>query len=332
MKVHIISFTQAGFSLSKQIDSDSSTFGKGKKVSEWTKTHFQKGNCLIFIGAAGIAVRSIAPFLENKKNDPAVLVIDEKGRFVIPILSGHIGGANEMAVKIAEKLGAQAVLTTASDVNGLPAIDVFASKNGLEINDMTLAKEFASSFLNYHELMRQGILNSSTIPVVSSFSDVPKVTLPFFSISPYIKKDTLNLIPRCVILGIGCKKGKSPEELKDFVLKNLESRKIDVRSVLKIASIDLKKEEKALVSLAQSLNVPFVTFSAVALNRIKQKVSHSDFVSSVTGTDNVCERSAFAAGSDSLIASKISSDGMTLAIGMKKEKIEIPEEFKGCLI
>lgn len=324
MNIHIISFTKKGFSLSKRLkdlleEEVSLSFG-GKigseekspqknelssiyvPLSEWVKTHFQRGNALVFIGAAGIAVRAIAPFLKSKTSDPAVIVIDEKGSFVIPILSGHIGGANSLAKKIAGLLGAQAVLTTASDVNNLPAIDEFAAQNNLSISDMGKAKDFAAKVLNGEN--------------------------PSFTISVYIKNDILSLIPKCVILGIGCKKGKSPKELEEFVRESLDEHKIDYRSLDKIASIDLKKDEKAIVSLAESLKIPFLTFSAQELNQIQQKVTPSAFVSEITGTDNVCERSVFAAGASEIIVHKSACNGMTLAIGIKKINIEIPEEFQ----
>lgn len=327
MNVHIISFTQAGFSLSKRIQNLLShadfsenfaqiTLSFGGKAwdgesssiyqphSQWVKSYFQKGNALIFIGAAGIAVRAIAPFVKDKTSDPAVLVLDEKGSFVIPLLSGHIGGANELSRKIAALIGATPVITTASDCNNLPAIDEFAAKNNLSINDMKLAKNFTARMLENDE-------NS-----------------PGFTISVYIKNDILSLIPKCVVLGIGCKKGKSPQELQDFVLETLKSHGIDNRSLVQISSVDQKKEEKALISLSETLQLPFVTFSAEKLNQIPQKVSHSDFVEKTLGTDNVCERAVFASGASELIVPKTAKDGMTIAIGIKKIDIEIPEELK----
>ena len=310
MKLHAISFTKAGFSLSQKISCDSSVFIRDVALSDWVKTHFKKGNCLIFIGAAGIAMRALAPFIKDKKEDPAVIVIDEKGSFVIPLLSGHIGGANETARLIAAKLGAQAVITTASDVNGLPAIDEFAARKGLIINSMELAKKFAVQMLEY------------------SSDSAKEHEAPSFSVSIHSKNDSLNLIPSCVILGAGCKKGRSAGEFEAFLRKTLDFHKIDIRSIQKIASIDLKKNENAFVSLAESLKVPFVTFSAGELNEISQKVTPSDFVSEITGTDNVCERSVFAAGAEELIVPKTSFNGMTLALGVKKTEIEIPEELQ----
>ena len=344
MQIYIISFTEAGFSLAERIrslikESDTREFGEldfsevtvdcassarknSISLSEWVKVHFKEGNALVFIGAAGIAVRAIAPFVRDKTTDSAVLVIDEKGSFVIPILSGHIGGANELARGIARVLGATPVITTASDVNNLPAIDEFAKKNNLVINDMQKAKEFAVKVL--HESCKASEKNCS--PELDSGSR------PQFAISLYIKNDILNLIPQCVVLGIGCKKGKSAEELQSFVCETLKTHKIDYRSVEKIASIDLKKDENAILSLSESLKRPFVTFSAEELNAIPQKVSHSDFVSEITGTDNVCERAVWAAGASEIIIPKTVKDGMTLAVGVRKIEVEIPEGLKKFLI
>lgn len=338
MQIHIISFTQAGFSLSERIQNllfqadfsgrdgevtlsfagnvavKNENFLSGENLSlkcppssvymplsQWVQTHFCTKNALVFIGAAGIAVRAIAPFVNDKKTDPAVIVIDEKGSFVIPLLSGHIGGANELARKIASQIGAMAVITTASDVNNLPAIDEFAAKNNLSINDMKLAKEFSARLL-------------------------AKIS-PEFTISVYIKNDILSLIPKCLVLGIGCKKGKSREELKNFVFETLKSYKIDIRSLVQISSVYQKKDEKAIISLAEDLKLPFVTFSTEELNSVSQKVSHSDFVEKTLGTDNVCERAVFASGADELLLPKTARNGMTLAVGMRKFDIEIPEKL-----
>jgi len=312
MAVHIISFTQAGVSLSERICCDSAVFIRDITLSDWVKAHFCSGNALVFIGAAGIAVRAIAPFVKDKKTDPAVLVIDEKGSFVIPILSGHIGGANELARKIALEIGAVPVITTASDVNNLTAIDEFAAKNNLAINDMNLAKDFAAKRLS---VKTEGANE-----------------IPHFTISVYIKNDILSLIPKSIVLGIGCKKGKSAEELENFVKETLESYEIDYRSLESVNSVNQKKDENAIILLANSLKLPFVTFPAEELNKITQKVSHSDFVEKTLGTDNVCERAVFVAGADELIVPKTARNGMTLAIGIKKIDLKIPDELKNFLV
>ena len=122
-----------------------------KKVAEWTKDAFEKYDAIVFVGAAAIAVRSIAPCLKDKLTDPAVLVVDEKNQYVIPILSGHVGGANALAVQLAAYLQAIPVITTATDIQGLFAVDVFAVKNHLLITDRRKAKELSASILEYEQ-------------------------------------------------------------------------------------------------------------------------------------------------------------------------------------
>lgn len=308
--IHIISFTEAGLCLSRRLQQlfprATATSGRGRKLADWVRAHFAQGNALVFVGAAGIAVRAVAPFVKDKKTDSAVIVIDEKASFVIPILSGHIGGANSLARKIADFLKATAVITTASDVNRLPAIDEFAKENNLQINDMKLAKDFAARMLESAKAR--------------------------FTISVKVRQDILTLIPKAVILGIGCKKGRDFPSLREFVFKILESEKIDLRSLACISSIDLKKDEKAIRLLAEDLSLPFLTFSAEKLNAVCQPVSHSDFVSAVTGTDNVCERAVFAAGAERLLVKKTARMGMTLALGLKASHFELPPEFVSAFV
>ncbi len=126
------------------------TDGRNLPVSlrQWTQEAFAEHDALVFVGATGIAVRSIAPFLKSKTSDPAVLCVDELGKFVIPLVSGHIGGANALAAELADELGAVAVITTATDLNGRFAVDVFAKKNRLWISDMKLAKQISVDVLD----------------------------------------------------------------------------------------------------------------------------------------------------------------------------------------
>ena len=118
-----------------------------KPLKQVVQEAFQEKDAILFIGAAGIAVRLIAPWVRDKMKDPAVLVIDEQGRYTIPILSGHMGGGNELAEAAAQILGAEAVVTTATDLRQAFAVDVFAAENGLVISDRELAKRISAAEL-----------------------------------------------------------------------------------------------------------------------------------------------------------------------------------------
>lgn len=168
---------------------------------------FSSMDALIIVGACGIAVREIAPYVKSKKTDPAVVCIDEAGRFVIPLLSGHIGGANALAVELAEKLGATAVVTTATDVRGKFSVDAWAARHGCVISDMGLAKAVSAAILE------------KDIPLCSQFSlpaPLPEGTFagesgPLGVFIGWRTKAhfarTLRLIPRVLRVGVGCRRG-----------------------------------------------------------------------------------------------------------------------------
>ena len=154
MTVELISFTENGGRLAAALAAGLERSGhraactrKGERAEEWTAAAFRRAEALIFVGAAGIAVRSVAPHLVSKARDPAVVVVDELGRFAVPILSGHLGGANDLAREIAGLLGGQAVLTTATDARGIFSFDQWARRLGCAIPDPEKIRPVASQML-----------------------------------------------------------------------------------------------------------------------------------------------------------------------------------------
>ena len=282
---------------------------------------FNGNDALIFIGACGIAVRDIAPHLRNKTVDPAVLVIDDQGRFVIPILSGHIGGANALAQRIAKTIGATAVVTTATDNAGRFSCDAWASAHNCAISSMRLAKDISAAIL------------TQDIPISSEF-ELPPV-LPdglkrqedgecgiFIGIhkrGPYTR--TLNLIPRIVTVGVGCRRGTNGDAIFKAVEEALSQNGMDMRSVCQIATIDVKRDEQGLLDLAKRLDVPVLYYSAEELNAVVGTFSESEFVRRTVGAGNVCERAAALAGGR-LVVGKSAKDGVTTALSVKEWGIE----------
>ena len=316
MQIGMISFTQAGDSLADQIvgklqmnrewkTEHVSLLGRSRdgnlpSLSEITASYMAK-DAIIFVGACGIAVRAIAPFIKDKKTDPAVIVIDEKGQFVIPVLSGHIGGANQLAKELAELLNSQLVLTTATDVNGKFAVDVFAKQNNFTIWSMKQAKQFSAALLDEKEC---GILFTNHGKDVEG-------TLPYDT--------TTVLIPRNIYIGIGCKKGKEPAALQAFFEDVLSENDLLKESVAGLASIDLKKEEGCIHALANIWKLPVTFYTKEELANAKGAFTSSDFVAEVTGVDNVCERSAsLASDGGRCLVEKQVRDGMTMAVYEKK--------------
>lgn len=290
-------------------------------ASEWAREAFEAADALVFVCAAGIAVRAIAPWVKSKMTDPAVLAVDEKGTFVIPLLSGHIGGANALSITLADALGATPVITTATDLSNLFAVDVFATKNRLAITDMALAKEISAALLR-----GEPVGFCSDLPVSGS---LPKgLTNGEATLGVCVSRErkasyprTLHLIPQRFALGVGCKKGKDGDALEAFVRRNLEASGVSTGELFCMASIDIKRNEPGLLALSKSLGVPFVTYSAEELNAVPGIFSGSAFVKETTGTDCVSERAAVKASSGELIVKKIAEDGMTFALAENKEGI-----------
>ena len=303
----------------KYVEVDSS-LKKSAGCKESARQAFEDSQLIVYIGSCGIAVRAIAPFIKNKTVDPAVISIDEKGKFVIPLLSGHIGGANEIARKIAYEINAQAVITTATDINGLFAVDEWATKNNVHIGSMYAAKEVAAALVDNEIIgliskyevngdIPKGIVRNKNARVGITIGDNDE--LKPFAI-------TLNLMPRIYYLGIGCRRNTAMKDIENLVLQNLDELKINIKAIAGIASIDLKKDEKGLLAFAEKYKLPIKFYTADELESQQGEFSSSEFVQSIVGVSNVCERSAAAvSGGSKIVLPKTSRNGVTLAIAKK---------------
>ena len=328
MQIEIISFTEQGRQTAEKIEkcmrTNSQIQGQVSRydgrnleqsLQEWCGQAFWSAQLLIFVGAAGIAVRTIAPFLRDKFTDPAVLVVDEKGNYVIPILSGHVGRANEYAAYLAEKLSATAVITTATDLNKKFAVDVFAQKNKLVIKDRVWAKKISAAILQGEKI---GVFCEGGIIGALPEELLGKPEAQQISIGIHTES---HLIPKAVTIGIGCRKGKLEEELEQFVLEQLEKQQIALESIACVASVDKKKEEPGLVTFCQKYGLEFQTFSPEQLSRVQGDFAESTFVEETIGVGNVCERAAMCAQHTEkahIILNKTAENGMTLAIAEKE--------------
>ncbi len=290
-------------------------------VSEWAKEGFKTAGALIFVCASGIAVRAIAPWVKSKTADPAVLVLDEKGRFVIPLLSGHLGGANALAETIAEALGATPVVTTATDINGLFAVDVFAKKNRLFITDMALCKAVSAALLSGEPVgFSSDLPFEGPLPKGLTAEDAKLgICVSCENRTPYER--TLRLIPQRFALGVGCRRGQEPAALDVLTRKTLAACGVPLEALSRVASIDLKRDEPAILMFAKANRLPFCIYSAEALNAVPGDFSGSAFVKETTGVDCVSERAAVLASGGKLYVRKIAEDGMTFALAKSEEGI-----------
>lgn len=294
-------------------------------MKKWISARW--GRCaFIFVGAAGIAVRYIAECVKDKFSDSPVIVTDEKGRYVIPLLSGHAGGAAGLADDLAEKIGAVPVHTTATDVEGKFAPDVFAVRNNLKITDRKKAKEISAAVLRGEETAlfvdSENFRLSGEIPdglhFCKSREEADKYPFRVIVTAKEAKKTAENeliLKPVNIVAGIGCRKGISQELLEEGLKDILGSREMGMECIKAFASIEIKREEEAILGLSEKYGVPFAVFSAEELSQIKSVSTGSDFVMRVTGVDNVCERAAlFCCPEGRLIAGKQIREGMTAAL------------------
>lgn len=355
MKISIVSFTAKGSTLAIKVKGELKKEGilceaytnkryakeriiKERKGSlfEWTKAQFNDVNGIIFIGAAGIAVRAVAPFLVSKIKDPAVLVLDEKGEYVISLLSGHMGKANELTEKIAKLIDATPIITTATDMNKLFAVDVFARKNKLLIQSFPLAKEISAAILEkkqvgfYSDYFVKGKIPKELYVIKQEDKQETKIDLGI-CISAQEKewlpfKKTLYLIPPVVTLGIGCKRGTKKEVIEELVEQSLYEKGYSWNSVGQITSINIKKEEEGLILVAREHGIPFKTFSKKELMMVEGEFEGSAFVEQVTGVNNICERCAvLGSNKGTLIQKKRAANGVTIAVAVKDWRVKFEE-------
>ena len=210
----LLAFTEKGFTLAQSLgealggQAFCSKHIEGFKLASWTKTAFTSGNDLIFVGAVGIAVRAIAPCLVSKATDPAVVAVDERGRFAVPLVSGHLGGANDLARNIAAACGATPVITTATDANGLWAVDEWARRQGLRVTDVHRIVNVSSKILAGKTVTLRtpwpiaGNLPRGLALTESEDADV-LVTLRQHTLPG------LALVPLAAVLGVGCRRDSS---------------------------------------------------------------------------------------------------------------------------
>lgn len=352
MRIALVSFTKTGAHLCRRLESGLASakhlctaYGMEAYAEEagivpmksclslWTKDAWAANDALVFVGACGIAVRAIAPYIKDKTVDPAVVAVDEKGKYAISILSGHIGGANDLALEIAGMVGALPVITTATDLNNKFAVDDWARKHHLHLHleEMDIAKEISASILNGEEIgvFSDCLINGSLPAQLICKEPTRDLTLGFM-VSIYENKNpfkrTLHLVPPTVTIGMGCRKGIPLAAAENLVDKVLKEHGISVFAIEKLCSIDIKQEEEALNQLAQKLKVPFEVFSAKELAQAEGDFISSDFVQAVTGVDNICERAAILGSNGRLIVKKQILDGVTLALAIWDENYQWPIE------
>lgn len=331
LKISAVAFTDKGMQLGKMLQQNSddvielSRCGEGE-LYKWTEEKFSSSEALVFIGAAGIAVRAISSYVRSKSLDPAVIVMDELGKFAIPILSGHIGGANKLASALARLTDGIPVITTATDLENVFSVDVWAKSVGLRIANIEAIKYVSSKLLSGEIVHYDSIFPiSGATPKgieLSGPDDASDFSITYLSSVP---NKILHLVPPVLTLGIGCKKGKSCESIEEAYTDFLSKCGCHPLAVREVCSIDLKAQEGGLIEFCEKHGLPFRTFTSDELSNVIGKFTPSEFVEQVAGVDNVCERSAVLGSGGNLFVRKMIFDGVTMALAIKEPDISEEE-------
>lgn len=334
MNLSLIAFTAQGTSLAKTL-ADALT-GQGDvcgvfapadlarahdisdsgALHDWVAAQFAGADGLIFVGACGIAVRAIAPFLRGKDVDPAVVVLDQSARFSIALLSGHLGGANALASSVAALCGAAPVITTATDLCGVFAVDVWAREQGLALLDTERIKLVSGRLLAGEPVGFACDFPVGTLPPGLIAAPAPVGISVSLDTDKRPFANTLRLVPRRAALGIGCRRGTSLVALRLCALAALEEATVPLSAVEAVCTISLKENEPALRAFCEEQKLPLRVFTAEQLNAVPGTFTASSFVQTVTGVDNVCERAACALGG-TLVCRKFSQNGVTAAVAIR---------------
>lgn len=300
------------------------------ELKDLVRRLWKEARGLVCIMATGIVVRIIAPLLESKDRDPAVVVIDDMGKFAISLLSGHLGGANELAKDCASLIGATAVITTATDARGLPSFDLLAKEEGWAIDDLSRVKVLNTLLLDDEEIAvvdPSGLAESyfsgrGRLSFHQDFMDalhsgakgylfVTNRELPPQTQSPGL----LILRPRNLVLGIGCNSGTEADEIEEVVRGNLKKLFLSIKSVGCVATAAAKRNEPGLLAFAKKYSIPVIFYESSEMNSVRTPTPPSRHAMKAIGAAGVAEPAALLASrGGKLLLDKVKSGNVTLAI------------------
>ena len=296
---------------------------------------FAKYDGLVFIMATGIVVRTIAPLLQDKRTDPAIVVMDEKGRHVISLLSGHLGRANHLTNVLAERLAAAPVITTASDVQGKTAPDVVAAELRLAVSSYSRLRQMNNQLVEGQPV--QYFLDER-LPGAAAyagwfkqnqvdfqlFSEFPAAAGTNVLITDRLAADSAGLFlrPKTLVAGIGCRRGTAKEQILQALEDACTGVGRSMASVGLIASVSLKADEVGLLAAAAAIDADTVFYEPEILNQVvnEQDLTISDFVKEKIGVGSVCEAAAICgAKNNQLLLKKKTYQGITVALAARSE-------------
>ena len=324
MKLAVITVTEKGvrngLKIKEKINCDVFTISKFMKektllIENGLQNFFEKNllkyDTFLFITASGIAVRTIAPFIKSKDKDPAVLTMDEEGNFIISLLSGHLGGANEAAKILGEITGAVPVISTASDVSGKIAVDTIAMKINGKLESLESAKKVTSLIVAGKEV-------DIKVPENMENENPQGVIL----ISNRKNIEIAKIIPQNIVVGIGCKKNKEAEKIIDAVKDSFEKLNLCEESIRVFATVDIKENEAGIIGTAEYFGKELKIISREDIQKIENNFETSQFVKKSIGVGAVSAPCAFIEGNGKgkFLAEKLKYEGITISIFEEETK------------
>lgn len=341
MRIEIACFSENGLLLGQRLadalaaDGDAARLERcgagGPGLRQWVDGRFDAADALLFVGAAGIAVRAVAGKVDSKTRDPAVVVVDECGRFAVSLLSGHLGGANALARRVARHIGATPVVTTATDSRGVFAVDDWARRSGFAVVNPDRIKSVASRLLAGATVrIRSAFPVAGALPEGVAAAETEPDVVVDYRCGGGSGEDALVLVPPVLALGVGCRKNTPEQAIERAFAALCRENGLYPEAFAKVCSVDLKRGEPGLAAFCASHALPFETFAAGDLARVAGDFAPSAFVESVVGVDNVCERSAVAGSGGRLIVGKTVRDGVAMAVAAGECRLDFsPENGEG---
>lgn len=329
----------------KYLEDEIEIYEVRKRLKFFVEDIFDRYNYIVFIMATGIVIRTIAHLVSSKFSDPAILVTDEKGTNVISLLSGHMGGANEMTLYISNLLNSNPVITTATDINNKSSLDMIAKKlngyienfrdNVLDVNSMLVNNKRVGLYIDgEYDVDTRGFeiidntinLNQCYINYETELKPLERIIVITnklslnnidYSIETHSKK-FIKLVPKDIVIGIGCRRNTDSKLLQESLQNFLSSNNIDVNSIKEIGSIEIKRNEKAIIDLCESLQVPFKTISAEEIGKVDYLFDKSEWVKKNVGVYSVAEPVAHLLSGGNIIIEKHKYEGITFSVGRAK--------------
>ncbi len=306
MRLAFIAITKGGENLAKklvpQLD-EAALLPRRKKVAESVAENWQDFDGFVFVMAAGIVVRSIAPLLQHKHEDPCVVVMDEKGQHVISLLSGHIGGGNRLAHRLASLTGGKAVITTGSDTLGLVPLDLWAKEQNLHIGNQDKLTTASGTLVNRGYLRIYADVAVENLPNGLQQTEDWQIADIVVSHKDIYPKEIILFRPRSLIIGVGCNRGTPTVEFEECLNELLKDNKLDRSSIRNLASIDKKNDEVGLLQFAHANCWHIDFFDKDSINKLKNLEISSAALKAV-GAIGVAEPTALLSGCTNLLLSR----------------------------